>query len=889
MTDQTSTLHVAIDPSGAETGARAAENAFERMRNHANSTTKFISDVTKSIGGGFVAAFKAIKGAASSMYNHVKNIFGMMKTAGSNLVNAWKVTFGKAAGLIAPLGVIGTVKKVLESGLNYQKFLTTMSVITGSIEGARDQLDWLMDSANRLGISFESAAAPFAKFAAAAKGALPTDEINQIFEAFGEASAALHLNKQEMQGVFLALQQMASKGRVSMEELRLQLAERIPGAMQLAANAMKMSVAELESKVREGAVSTGEFLTPFAKKIHEKFGGAASLASKTAIGAFRRFQNELFNTSQILAHGGLLDALGNAADRIAKWLRDNRVVFKEISQELGRIVGKFTDWLTNIDKEDVTGFFEGMRDTLKSIYEWVDKIIHAVPEIKKKAESAMDVAGTGMDVMGAVLNPMKAVVDGFLDGNALTDWMGGMFSGEAEAAIAPVKEVKDQVKELNKELQTTSDIVDELINNKSAAPVIQEITDAQFNASIRRALSNFERDAFKSELEKIQKDMDKEQQNLIKYKRDALGGGGPGSQTREFREGAASRYAESLKKLLELQIDYNEELFKISEPRREIEDQIKLIGKEGLAREYLTAELEKEADMREAASKYAGKDLDVRQQIIEQVAALKKHLAEMTMLYEDSARIDPVVNATRELSNETEVLNYLLDNGVISVNSYADAMHELKVQLIEAKVAMGEMSLPDQVFAGASDAIYDMSQDVFNVYDNMKSVTTNAFNSMADAIVNFAQTGKFSFKDFARSVMLDITMMLTKMVMMQALCTAFPQACAMMNFGSSVTGAVSAANAPRNAVGSDRVANDGLAYVHKDEAIIPAKQAESYRAEKRKPADAPKTEEKQKTPMNIINLLDPSLVRDFLLSPDGHDVVLNVIKSNPSAVKRYIS
>ena len=57
-----------------------------------------------------------------------------------------------------------------------------------------------------------------------------------------------------MESVFLAISQMISKGKVSAEELRLQLAERMPGAVNIFAKAIGVTTSELDKMLQEGKV-----------------------------------------------------------------------------------------------------------------------------------------------------------------------------------------------------------------------------------------------------------------------------------------------------------------------------------------------------------------------------------------------------------------------------------------------------------------------------------------------------------------------------------------------------------------------------------------------------------------------------------------------------------
>ena len=75
--------------------------------------------------------------------------------------------------------------------------------------------------------------------------------------------------------------------------------------------------------------------------------------------------------------------------------------------------------------------------------------------------------------------------------------------------------------------------------------------------------------------------------------------------------------------------------------------------------------------------------------------------------------------------------------------------------------------------AGFTHAWADIGNEVNDVYSNIGSITQNAFNGMATVLTDFVMTGKASFSDFARSVISDITSMLIKMAMFNAMSAAF--------------------------------------------------------------------------------------------------------------------
>lgn len=75
--------------------------------------------------------------------------------------------------------------------------------------------------------------------------------------------------------------------------------------------------------------------------------------------------------------------------------------------------------------------------------------------------------------------------------------------------------------------------------------------------------------------------------------------------------------------------------------------------------------------------------------------------------------------------------------------------------------------------AGASSAWQNYLESARDVAGQTKSLFTNAFSSMEDAIVNFAMTGKLSFADFAKSILADMARIATRQASSSALSAIF--------------------------------------------------------------------------------------------------------------------
>lgn len=85
----------------------------------------------------------------------------------------------------------------------------------------------------------------------------------------------------------------------------------------------------------------------------------------------------------------------------------------------------------------------------------------------------------------------------------------------------------------------------------------------------------------------------------------------------------------------------------------------------------------------------------------------------------------------------------------------------------EMTAAQGDWS------AGASSAWQNYLESARDVAGQTRSLFTNAFSSMEDAVVNFAMTGKLSFSDFAKSILADMARIATREASSSALNSIF--------------------------------------------------------------------------------------------------------------------
>ena len=314
-------------------------------------------------------------------------------TISDRLANVFHSSMGQfAAGNIIANGVMLAAEKVAELG---RAFITTMiqgeqlskgmNAIYGDSKLAASQIDFLRKASVETGVSFSEVATEFVKFSASMKSAnIPLEQSNALFKAVTAASSALGLGTEATAGALNALGQMASKGVVSMEELRQQLGDRLPGVMGLTAKAMGITEAELVKLVESGSLATRDFIVPFTK-------GMESLKGETdgVVPTFNKFKSALAGIAQDVGAAGGVTVMKSAVEVLGQTLTGVAVILSAFSEALfgvGKAAGVLVGALFTLTNpmealkgilQDSSERFSKQQEVLKILSDGYDKAAEA--------------------------------------------------------------------------------------------------------------------------------------------------------------------------------------------------------------------------------------------------------------------------------------------------------------------------------------------------------------------------------------------------------------------------------------------------------------------------------------------------------------------------------
>lgn len=320
--------------------AATANDRLANSQNNVEQSTRRLSSITNVLNrtNREGARQTGIFGSA------IRNFYGDTRVA----LSFTQRLRGEVLSLIAAYGgfyaVIDLVRGVVNSFQTLEAATNRLNVVfQGDDLAVTNELDFLRRNAERLGIEFGSLAQEYTKFAIATQGTnLEGAETRRIFISVAEAARVNNLTLDQLQGTFVALTQIVSKGSVSMEELRQQLGDRLPGAIQIMAAGLGVGTAELIKMIEQGQVSS-DALSSFADELDRRFGDQLPESLETTNAALGRFQNALFQTFLRIGEGGAIQGFTNLLQDLTDTL--DSAQFRDFADRVGAALGTVFDIL----------------------------------------------------------------------------------------------------------------------------------------------------------------------------------------------------------------------------------------------------------------------------------------------------------------------------------------------------------------------------------------------------------------------------------------------------------------------------------------------------------------------------------------------------------------
>jgi tape measure domain-containing protein len=177
-----------------------------------------------------------------------------------------------------------TIAASYNSGKHIQKANTSLQAVSRLVETKTDgkygdsnevfasQSKFIEDMSKEMGVSLAQTTTAYSRFLASATtpmadGKMQLQDVEDVFRGVQQMGAIHKLSTEEMKFVNMAVTQMMQKGKIQSEELRRQLAEKMPAAYELMAKAAGKTTQEFDIMMRNGEAIAHELLPKFGREL----------------------------------------------------------------------------------------------------------------------------------------------------------------------------------------------------------------------------------------------------------------------------------------------------------------------------------------------------------------------------------------------------------------------------------------------------------------------------------------------------------------------------------------------------------------------------------------------------------------------------------------------
>jgi tape measure domain-containing protein len=225
-----------------------------------------------------------------------------------------------------------------------------------------------------------------------------------------------------------------------------------------------------------------------------------------------------------------------------------------------------------------------------------------------------------------------------------------------------------------------------------------------------------------------------------------------------------------------------------------------------------------------------------------------------------------------KVNEQMALLNELFKAGAVDVELYNQAITDLQLKVLDAS---------NEFEDGFTRAFIRMKQEAEDLATVGESIV-NAFADRAtDAITEFARTGQINFREFANAILEDITRIIVRLLIVQALSAAFGGA---GNFGAAAGVGALSSSASSGARAEGGTVQPGRSY------LVGENGPELFKAEQtgtivpnQGPQAAPQVN------VQVVNVDDPNMVPEAINEGGSDDAIINVLARNRDRVRHMVA
>ena len=296
--------------------------------------------------------------------------FNTLSTAQSSLLPKMRDMTVIAYGLIGAFSTLkGTVGELGIQIIKANSEMERMRVLLGGLSHASTKEGQIAEANRDLTALYSIAQkAPFALLelsnAFVKMKAVGLTDVEGKLKSLTNAIASFGGDNTTLHRATVAIQQMASKGVISMEELRQQMGEAVPDAIAAMAFGMGKSTSVLIAEISKGTVAAVPAINAMLRELERRHSDSAAIMMQTWIGLTSQLHTKWTIFLNKLGEGGLFDEAKKQLADLGKALDSKEAI------KFGKSVG-----------EMLNTFIVDGRKAIDIMYEWGAEIKSAAQDI----------------------------------------------------------------------------------------------------------------------------------------------------------------------------------------------------------------------------------------------------------------------------------------------------------------------------------------------------------------------------------------------------------------------------------------------------------------------------------------------------------------------------
>ena len=345
---------------------------------------------------------------------------------------------------------VSQVRKAIGETTSYSAALAlqrkALRLVIADTEKYNKAQTFLQKTSKKLAIPQDVITRQFTQLTASVKGAgRSIEEAQAVFLSIASGIRGTGGSLEDMKSAMTAVSQVFSKGKVSAEELRQQLGERLPGAFTIFAESMELTPAELDKALEQGKVTLQDFIT-FSETLLKKYENNAKILAAGPEAAGDRLQTAMASLRDNV--GVLLQPVGanfqdtftkiiEQIDGAAKALRNFYKLGEEnlearladVKEDLQREIERADDLRESIktaptffrafggmNKKSLENMLDASKAKIEELKKTISELEVKINDVKTATEGASETTKTKLTEMQKAWGGVKDGVQEYVNG-----------------------------------------------------------------------------------------------------------------------------------------------------------------------------------------------------------------------------------------------------------------------------------------------------------------------------------------------------------------------------------------------------------------------------------------------------------------------------------------